>query len=591
MKKTILFSSIALFFIPEINAQITETVTINIQNIDISDSLIKPHMLGVIAGPSPSYGSIAPDLTAKFQDIGVTTIRNNDYGDDRLDMEHMFFCGAYPIDQSTLQYPKWDCDPNNPENYHFTESDAQFQNWINGNFLPFFRLGGEPNSSPRSHDYEGPRSYEETNWIQAGLKVVERYNSFGGDTAALKGYLDIWTEYPQYIFWDRDSVSFNNFWCNSFDSLKTKYPSLKIGGPGFNNFVSIQLGKFDTARIWVDLFLRELMLRNLKPDWIGFHVFSNDIDDFYKAAINYRKLLRAEPPFSSYASIWGSGNNSFFNDVELICDAWGFDNIMWLPSSTRDSLYNKERGAAHHVGVFIALQHTDIERAYIYRGGEGSTPLPAMGLFYGDLNGSYKTTAYGFKLCSQMQKTYNKKLISPVYVLASGGSKIWTLAGEDINGNKAILISNPTANTINLSLSLNNINLSTSIYPFINQYTVSDNNNGQTPGAWNGGVFVLPPYTSHLITMSTSTEVYEYINSSLNKILFYPNPSSGQFTVKSNRNIQSIAIYNVQGAKVYSNQILNSKSVTLNFRLPGGMYFYKVMDNKQFISSGKLTIQ
>lgn len=569
MKRIILTLLIALLYVLSASAQ--ETITINIGSINVTDSVNKPHMLGVIAGPSPNYNSTASDLTIQYQDIGVTTVRNNDYFDDRLDMERMFFCGTYPINQFTPQYPKWDCDPNDLANYHFTESDAQFQNWINGNFLPFFRLGGENGHLIRPHDYKGPRSNEEANWINAGIKVVNRYNNFGGDTNTLKGYLNIWTEYPHNTFWDRDSLEFNNFWCNTFDSLKTNFPSLKIGGPGFNTSVSTALGNTSVVKTWTNLFLRELKSRNLKPDWIGFHVFSNDIQDFYNAAIAYRKLLRSETPFTSYSSVWGSGNTSFFHGTELICDAWGFDNDQSLPASTRDSLFNKQRGAAHHVGAFIAFQQTDIERAYIYRGGEmgSDTTQGVMGLFQGNANGSYKPVAYGFKLCSKMQTIYNKKLISSVNAIASGGSKIWTLAGEDSIGNKAILISNPTANTINLSLQLNNSNLSTSMYPYINQFTVTDNNNGQTPSVWTSGVFVLPPYTSHLITMTnTPVSIVEQQNIKHN-ITLYPNPTKSM--INFSETLKDIEVYDVYGQLVLSqNGLTNSLSVK---ELNNGVYF------------------
>ena len=569
MKRIILTLLIVLLYVLSASAQ--ETITINIGSINVTDSVNKPHMLGVIAGPSPNYNSTASDLTTQYQDIGVTTVRNNDYFDDRLDMERMFFCGTYPINQFTPQYPKWDCDPNDLANYHFTESDAQFQNWINGNFLPFFRLGGENGHLIRPHDYKGPRSNEEANWINAGIKVVNRYNNFGGDTNTLKGYLNIWTEYPHNTFWDRDSLEFNNFWCNTFDSLKTNFPSLKIGGPGFNTSVSTALGNTSVVKTWTNLFLRELKSRNLKPDWIGFHVFSNDIQDFYNAAIAYRKLLRSETPFTSYSSVWGSGNTSFFHGTELICDAWGFDNDQSLPASTRDSLFNKQRGAAHHVGAFIAFQQTDIERAYIYRGGEmgSDTTQGVMGLFQGNANGSYKPVAYGFKLCSKMQTIYNKKLISSVNAIASGGSKIWTLAGEDSIGNKAILISNPTANTINLSLQLNNSNLSTSMYPYINQFTVTDNNNGQTPSVWKSGVFVLTPYTSHLITMTnTPVSIVEQQNIKHN-ITLYPNPTKSM--INFSETLKDIEVYDVYGQLVLSqNGLTNSLSVK---ELNNGVYF------------------
>jgi len=595
---TILFCSI---FLQKSYAQTVENITIDIGPINVTDSVNKPHMLGVIAGPAPNHNSPAPDLTFKYHDIGVTSVRNNDYKDDRLDMELMFFGGTFPITSGTTEYPKWNVNPNNLQNYHFTKSDAQFQNWLDGGFLPFFRLGGEHNSSPRVHDYEGPRSTEESNWIKAGIHVVNRYNSFNGGTNTLAGYLDIWTEYPQRNFWDRDSLSFNNFWCNAFDSLKTHFHSLKIGGPGFNTSVSTSLGN-GTVKTWVDLFLRELVSRNLKPDWIGFHVFSNDVSDFYNTAIAYRKLLRAEPPFNAYASVWGSGNNSFFNNTELICGAWGFDNDHSLPHSTRDSLFNKQKGAAHHVGVFIALQQADIERAYIYRGGDFvvDSSEAVNGLFYGDSIAGYKPVSYGFKMCSKMQTIYNKKLISPVYALASGSSKIWTLAGEDANGNKAILISNPSESTIHLTLTLNGNNLSTALFPYVDQYTITDTNNGQTPNHWNSGTFVLPPFTAHLITMRKDVTIG--INSNnppahYSLLQNYPNPFNAgttfEFTLSSDQQV-TLNIFDITGKEITSvfNGELSQGKHTLFFdarQLSGGIYFYRITAGS-FVQTKKMTL-
>jgi len=529
MKKITLLMFSIFFAGTGAKAQAVQNITIDIGGTHSTDSVNKSHMLGVIAGPAPNYMSIAPDLTTKFQDIGVTTIRNNDYFDDRLDMERMFFCGNYAaISNTATPYPDWNCDPNNLANYHFAESDIQFQNWVNGAFVPFFRLGGENSHPINQHDYKGPRSFEEVNWIKAGLRVVSRYNSFNNGVNTLQGYLNLWTEYPQMLFWDRDSLEFTNFWCNALDSLKNNFPSLKIGGPGFNTSISTALGNTPngTVNTHIKLLLTELKQRNVKPGWIGFHVFSNDIDDFYKTSLAFRNLLKSEGTFTAQAPVWGSGNSSFFNGVELICDAWGFENDQSLPASTRDSLFNRQRGAAHHTGAFIAFQHADIERAYIYRGGEfgADTTLGVMGLFHGNANGSYKPAAYGFKLCSKMQTLYNKKLVSPVSALASGGSKIWTLAGKDISGNKAILISNPTANTINLSLTLNNVNLSTSLYPYIYQYYVTDLSNGTTANPWTSGSFVLPPYTSHLITMSNSAIGIAETTGNNKSLLLYPNP-------------------------------------------------------------------
>lgn len=567
-----------------------QTLTIDITGVDLSDSLIKPHMLGVIAGPAPNYNSIAPDLTTKYQDIGVTTIRNNDFHDDRLDMERMFFCGIYDsIPNQFTQYPDWDCDPDDTANYHFQESDIQFQNWLSGGFLPFFRLGGENSHPIHQHDYKGPRASEETNWIQAGLQVVNRYNNFNNQPNTLGGYLDLWTEYPQAQFWDRDSLEFNNFWCNAFDSLKTNFPSLKIGGPGFNDYVSVTLGNLGTVSVHIDLFLKELKNRNLRPDWLGFHIFRNNIDDYYNTAIAFRDLLEAQGAFAAYSSFWGgSGSASFFHNVELIYDAWGYDNDSSLPLSTRDSLFNKQRGAALVTGAFIALQQTDVERAYIYRGCDfGSDPnadsssgyanMGVMGLFHGDSLGTYKPSAYAFKLCSQMQTNFNKKLESDPFYLASGGTKIWTLSGENINGEKATLLSNHSLDTVELSLQLNGSPLSITTYPYINQYTVSDSNIGQTPASWTSGTFTLLPYTANLITMTYSPSSTTEIKTE-NNIKVYPNPATNQIIISATNPI-SYEIFDLNGKIIRKEKTkyINSSSVTININdLSSGLYFLKV---------------
>ena len=90
----------------------TPYVTINIGGVVNSDSLMKP-ILGVVSGPDGVDTTINPNLTTYLQDIGVLSIRNNDYYDDRLDMDEMFNCGG-----ST--YPSWSaCSPTDINNYNF----------------------------------------------------------------------------------------------------------------------------------------------------------------------------------------------------------------------------------------------------------------------------------------------------------------------------------------------------------------------------------------------------------------------------------------------------------------------------------------
>ncbi|MBI4932048.1 MAG: T9SS type A sorting domain-containing protein [Bacteroidetes bacterium] len=60
-------------------------------------------------------------------------------------------------------------------------------------------------------------------------------------------------------------------------------------------------------------------------------------------------------------------------------------------------------------------------------------------------------------------------------------------------------------------------------------------------------------------------------------ITVYPNPTNGKINVTSsqfeNLKMQGIEIYNVMGENVYSEKILNPKSLILNLDMPSGVYF------------------
>src|SRR3989338_1888742 len=172
-----------------------------------SDPVIMP-LLGVISGPDPPASSLAPDLTKQYQDIGVTSVRNNDYYDDRLDMEQIFNCNG-------PTYPSWDgCDATDDANYNWEKSDAQFQSYIDGGFEPFLRLGGEWENQERNHDFKGPQNEtQEQNWVIAAEKEVDRYNNWNGEHDVLS-YLNIWTEFPGEHFWTGNNGDFIKFWTN-----------------------------------------------------------------------------------------------------------------------------------------------------------------------------------------------------------------------------------------------------------------------------------------------------------------------------------------------------------------------------------------
>jgi hypothetical protein len=72
----------------------------------------------------------------------------------------------------------------------------------------------------------------------------------------------------------------------------------------------------------------------------------------------------------------------------------------------------------------------------------------------------------------------------------------------------------------------------------------------------------------------------------------FPNPSSGFFTINSDKKISSIEIINILGEKIYSVNTPHLTSYKIDLgNQPGGIYFYKVLLEEGKTSSGKILIE
>ena len=464
-------------------------------------------LLGVISGPIQPKDSGISDLTQHLNDIGVDTIRNNDYYDDRMDIEGIFNCGG-------LQYPSWEgCDPEDDKNYNWGPSDELFESWLEGGFEPFLRLGGEYQNRDRNHDFKGPQNrVQEANWIVAGAKVVERYLHWDGADSTFE-YLDIWTEFPTTHFWDRTNEEFYAFWARAYQSLKAEFPGLKIGGPGFvaGESVHVVAGNSRAARG----LLEHLSKNEITPDWIGWHLFYNEPIMFYVAPRAYRDLLDGAGIYSDVP--WaGTG---IFDGVELICDAYGLDKMGLAPKELFE-LYNGGHGAAIRTASWIALKYSDTKRAYLYRAGDPSTdPDSAMeddmrgnytGLFYGDETGAYKPSANAFRLWSEVERNFTTLLQVPIPpTQATGG--LWVLGARDEDGRVALLVSNPTEKVITWSPQFESGKAISSYH--MKYYVVDQEADGRTPKSVSGdGEIEIGPNSVELLIMSPVPDILAQFN-------------------------------------------------------------------------------
>jgi hypothetical protein len=74
------------------------------------------------------------------------------------------------------------------------------------------------------------------------------------------------------------------------------------------------------------------------------------------------------------------------------------------------------------------------------------------------------------------------------------------------------------------------------------------------------------------------------------KLLVYPNPSNGQFTLSSEQVIEYIELYDMLGKSVFT---ATPKDFTtqINTRLPQGLYIYRAVLQDHTIASGKIIVQ
>ncbi len=312
------------------------------------------------------------------------------------------------------------------------------------------RLGGEVQNATRRHDFKGPQNaVQEANWIQAAQKVVDRY-LYWEDQAQTFTYLDIWTEFPNKSFWDRNNKAFFRFWADAFTALKAAHPELKIGGPGFVAAQAVKLveGEKTTA----EEFLTYLYQRNIRPDWIGWHLFQND-----------------------------------------------------------QQIYNHQRGAAIRTASWIAMQYSDVTRAYLYRAADPrSTPDDGLekierynytGLFYGDAEATYKPAAHAFRLWAQVVGRF-PMLLTTSHAPAEDG--LWALAARNDEGEIAVLLSNIAAQDITWNLTFDNAVMEDCQ---VEIYQVDDAHNGRTAAIWAGGAVTIPAESVQLVILTPNEEL------------------------------------------------------------------------------------
>ncbi|MGQ9471545.1 MAG: GH39 family glycosyl hydrolase [Candidatus Aminicenantales bacterium] len=382
-------------------------------SIGKKEGFIRP-LLGVNAGPAPSGEKGNADLSEQYQLFGIRAVRTHDfYG---------------PFDLSQI-YPDINAPPENPASYDFSASDQVYQKIIQAGCTVYLRVGDSFNN------VRIPRNPKERNHLsQAAVEVVKHYQEMARQSKALPiKYIEIWNEPDLNRFWPAGMQDFQEFYIETFIALKKEFPEIKIGGPG----LAVLSSKMPAAKQKAARFLERLKENSISPDFLSFHLYSNNPNKFFDVVRYYRSLLE----------------RTGIRKSELHITEW---NTERKPADA--SLITGEKAASYFTACWIALQRAEVDQSFIYRGTDTS---PNYDLFYGIFraDGRPKPSALAFRLWSQFS-TYPKKinLCTGIPVIDSEPrpetkpSPLWLLGAEKEKGETAVLLANISSQEYKIAL-------------------------------------------------------------------------------------------------------------------------------------------
>lgn len=367
---------------------------------------IRP-LLGVNVGPAPAGNDPNnADLTEAYRQIGVTLIRTHDfYG---------------PLDMA-LMYPDRMRDPANPQSYNFQASDEVWRAIVDGGFEPYFRLGDSWNNS------RPPANAQElANWVRAAVEAVRHYRQgqWNGFSTPFQ-YVEVWNEPDNQQFWPRPHTPQEYFqlYVETARALKQAFPDLLVGGPGLT-----QAGAFaPRGQAWTRDFLAYVRKNNAPLDFFSWHIYSNDPNEWIRAARFYR----------------GELDKFGFQAAAMHVTEWNTDiHSLGNNRSERLALRTGGKGASILTAAWIAMQQNGIAASTFYRGSDPSMDATEFyGLFYA--KGNPKRIALAFQLWSRLAAHPQR-----VSVSAAPETGLWVLAGQDDSGEIALLVANPTDTSV-----------------------------------------------------------------------------------------------------------------------------------------------
>lgn len=272
-------------------------------------------------------------------------------------------------------------------------SDGQLTfNWqkLDETVCDIYRTGAKPFLSlgymPPAISQDGSLITRPSNWNDWSLVVQKTIERYSGQSTRLCGQVTgKWFEDIYYEVWNEPDLESFGKWSlyGGEKDYKTLYYYSIIGANNAQNVYRFLIGGPATTaayRNWFVVFADYVLKNNLRIDFLSWHHYSKNPDDYYQDLSNLNSWLADDKYIR-------------FRHLPKIISEWGYDSN---PNPVADT----NIGAAHTVASIRNLIEQQLEMGFAFEVKDG--PTPSWGIL--NYNGYKKPRYFAFKLLNLLDR-------------------------------------------------------------------------------------------------------------------------------------------------------------------------------------------
>ena len=321
------------------------------------------------------------------------------------------FCSAYGgehVVDITAIFPNFDADPYTPESYDFTLTDEYILVTLEAGTETFYRLGQKIENHIKKYNIYPPKDFKK--WAVICEHIIRHYNEGWADGYHFNiQYWEIWGEpdldpddSPNKRIWGGTTAQFYDLYEIASKHLKSCFPNIKIGGPGFAHEMDFAAN-----------FMAEMRRREVPIDFCSWHQYATKPQSVVRRGETIRRIL----------------DENGYTAAENILDEWNYV-ANWKEHFVESiETIIGMKGAAFNMATMTAAQHSSIDMLMYY----DARPSAFNGMFdfytLRPLKGYYPFKWYGSLYDMEAEVLCENEIES-----------IYTLCGVDSQGKTTTII-------------------------------------------------------------------------------------------------------------------------------------------------------